>query len=43
MEAQFVDIIDDRIGVRVGVRCWAVADPYLKVCCVFGVVRMPND
>ncbi|KAI0274347.1 armadillo-type protein [Russula aff. rugulosa BPL654] len=30
MEAQFVDIIDDRIGVRVGVRCWAVADPYLK-------------
>jgi len=30
MEAQFADIIDDRIGARVGVRCWAAADPYLK-------------
>lgn len=30
MEAQFADIIDDRIGTRVGMRCWAAADPYLK-------------
>ena len=43
MEAQFVDIIDDRIGARVGGRCWAAADPYLKVCCVFGVVRMIDE
>ena len=31
MEAQFADVIDDRIGVRVAARCWAAADPYLKV------------
>ena len=31
MEAQFADVIDDRIGARVGARCWAAADPYLKV------------
>ncbi|KAI9511254.1 armadillo-type protein [Russula earlei] len=30
MEAQFADVIDDRIGARVGARCWAAADPYLK-------------
>ena len=35
MEAQFADVIDDRIGARVDARCWAAADPYLKVCCVF--------
>lgn len=35
MEAQFADVIDDRIGARVGARCWAAADPYLKVCCFF--------
>ena len=31
LEAQFADVIDDRIGARVGARCWAAADPYLKV------------
>jgi nucleolar protein 9 len=31
LEAQFADIIDDRIGARVGARCWAAADPYFKV------------
>ena len=31
MEPQFTDIIDDRIGARVGMRCWTAADPYLKV------------
>lgn len=31
LEAQFADVIDDRIGSRVGERCWAAADPYLKV------------
>lgn len=31
IEAHFADVIDDRIGVRVGARCWAAADPYLKV------------
>jgi len=30
LEAQFTDVIDDRIGARVGARCWAAADPYLK-------------
>ncbi|KAH9991655.1 ARM repeat-containing protein [Russula compacta] len=30
LEVQFADVIDDRIGVRVGARCWAAADPYLK-------------
>jgi hypothetical protein len=27
MEAQFADIFDDRIGARVGVCCWAAAEP----------------
>ena len=27
MEAQFADVIDDRIGTRVGMLCWAAADP----------------
>jgi hypothetical protein len=31
MEAQFADVINDHIGVRVATHCWAVADPYLKV------------
>ena len=31
LEAHFADVIDDRIGARVGARCWAAADPYLKV------------
>jgi len=35
MEAQFADVIDDRVGARVGARCWAAADPYLKVRRVF--------
>ncbi|KAF8270863.1 armadillo-type protein [Lactarius quietus] len=30
LEAHFADVIDDRIGTRVGARCWAAADPYLK-------------
>ncbi|KAH9175142.1 ARM repeat-containing protein [Lactarius sanguifluus] len=30
LEAHFADVIDDRIGARVGARCWAAADPYLK-------------
>ncbi|KAI9449635.1 ARM repeat-containing protein [Lactarius psammicola] len=30
LEAHFADVIDDRIGSRVGARCWAAADPYLK-------------
>ncbi|KAI0253125.1 ARM repeat-containing protein [Lactifluus subvellereus] len=30
LEAQFADVIDDRIGARVGARCWAAADPYFK-------------
>lgn len=25
-------LVDDRIGSRVGDRCWAAADPYLKAC-----------
>lgn len=25
------ELVDDRIGSRVGERCWAHADPYLKV------------
>ena len=25
-------LVDDRIGSRVGDRCWAFADTYLKVC-----------
>lgn len=24
-------LVDDRIGSRVGDRCWAFADPYLRV------------
>jgi nucleolar protein 9 len=35
LEAQFADVIDDRIGARVGARCWAAADPYFKVCPAF--------
>jgi len=27
----FHTLVDDRIGSRVGDRCWAFADPYLKV------------
>ena len=42
METQFADVIDDRIGARVGARCWAAADPYFKVCCVFLVVHRPE-
>ncbi|KAI9449636.1 hypothetical protein BJY52DRAFT_1359724 [Lactarius psammicola] len=30
LEAHFADVIDDRIGSRVGARYWAAADPYLK-------------
>ncbi|KAI0299719.1 ARM repeat-containing protein [Multifurca ochricompacta] len=30
LEAQFADVIDNRIGTRVGARCWAAADPYFK-------------
>ncbi|EIN10789.1 ARM repeat-containing protein [Punctularia strigosozonata HHB-11173 SS5] len=29
--ARFHDLVDDRIGSRVGDRLWAAADPYLKV------------
>ena len=28
---QYHVLVDDRIGSRVGDRCWAFADPYLKV------------
>ncbi len=35
IEAQFADIIDDHIGAGVGARCWAAADPYLKVLRIF--------
>lgn len=31
LEVRFAEVIDDRIGARVGARCWAAADPYLKV------------
>jgi nucleolar protein 9 len=37
-------LVDDRIGSRVGDRCWAFADTYLKVLsppfllCVFSIV-----
>jgi nucleolar protein 9 len=31
LEAQFADIIDNRIGARVGACCWAAAEPYFKV------------
>jgi nucleolar protein 9 len=31
LEAQFADVIDDRIGAHVGARCWAAAEPYFKV------------
>lgn len=27
----YQSLVDDRIGSRVGDRCWKVADPYLKV------------
>ncbi|TFY50803.1 hypothetical protein EVG20_g11321 [Dentipellis fragilis] len=27
----YPELVDDRIGSRVGDRCWAAADPYLKV------------
>lgn len=26
------ELVDDRIGSRVGERCWAAADGYMKVC-----------
>ena len=40
LEAHFADVIDDRIGVRVGARCWAAADPYLKVrVCTCALIR----
>ena len=29
------ELVDDRIGSRVGDNCWAFADPYLRVCLVF--------
>lgn len=29
---RFHNLVDDRIGSRVGDRLWAAADPYLKVC-----------
>lgn len=28
-------LVDDRIGSRVGERCWAYADPYLKVSHIY--------
>ncbi|KAN0124268.1 hypothetical protein V8E52_001917, partial [Russula decolorans] len=31
MEAQFADIFDDRIGARVGVCCWAAAEPVSQI------------
>jgi len=39
VEAQLADVIDDRIGARVGARSWAAADPYLKVRCIFLVPK----
>jgi hypothetical protein len=32
-------LVDDRIGSRVGDRCWAFADTYLKVCSFFSFCR----
>ncbi|KAH9991424.1 hypothetical protein BJV77DRAFT_962771 [Russula vinacea] len=43
MAAQIAGVIDDRIGVQVGARCWAAADSYFKLCRVFLVTRRPND
>lgn len=31
----FHTLVDDKIGSRVGDRCWAFADTYLKVCHIF--------
>jgi nucleolar protein 9 len=28
----FQSLVDDRIGSRIGDRCWMFADPYLRVC-----------
>lgn len=28
---QYHSLVDDRIGSRIGDRCWAFADPYLRV------------
>jgi hypothetical protein len=28
-------LVDDRIGSRVADRCWAFADPYLRVCPIY--------
>ena len=44
LEAQFADVIDDRIGARVGARCWAAADPYLKVrrTSPFALIKQPQ-
>ncbi|KAI0260538.1 armadillo-type protein [Gloeopeniophorella convolvens] len=30
LEARFADVVDDRVGARVGERCWAIADAYFK-------------
>ena len=32
---QYHVLVDDRIGSRVGDRCWAYADPYLRVRTIF--------
>lgn len=29
----FITLVDDKLGSRVADRCWAVADPYLRVSC----------
>lgn len=39
------ELVDDRIGSRVGDNCWAFADPYLKVrpLCKTPLFRYPSQ
>ena len=36
LESQsFTRLVDDRLGSRIADRCWAIADPYLRVSAIF--------
>jgi hypothetical protein len=41
LETHFADVIDDRVSARVEARCWAAADPYLKVRRRRALIRQP--
>jgi len=35
LESQsFTRLVDDRLGSRIADRCWAIADPYLRVSAI---------